>query len=98
MPMYAFRCPDCNKDMDKFFHVNDEHKVVCPGCGQGMKKNYGAMSFAYHDVPVDSVDTELTGDPIVYHTRGQLKRIAKEHGCSVDFGTMRGISNQRVGE
>lgn len=84
MPIYAMRC-DCGNKEDIFRHNSDSHIHACI-CGKIMKKDWQAMRPAYHDVPVDSIDTDLTGKPIVYHTRGQLKALAKQHGCSVDFG------------
>ena len=87
MPIYEFLCGHCGKEETAFFHMTDAaHIVVCPICKLPMRKNYQAMIPLYQDVPVDSIDYDLTGDPIRYHTRGQLKRIAKEHGCRVDFG------------
>ncbi len=85
MPIYAFICPVCRKEAEVFFNMDDSHQVQC-SCGQDMKKDYGSMQFAYHGVPNDSVDYDLTGKPIPYSTRGQLKEIAKRHGCEVDFG------------
>lgn len=86
MPFYEFICPKCGAEKQACFSVNGSHDVTCSQCGIAMKKNFQKMIPAYHDVPVDSVDTDLTGEPIVYHTRGQLKKIAKEHGCTVTFG------------
>jgi len=86
VPIYEFCCPNCGENASIVFHVNDEHIANCSNCGAPMKKDYQSMIPVIHDVPVDSVDHDLTGKPIVYHTRGQLKKIAKEHGCSVDFG------------
>lgn len=88
MPTYVFRC-ECGNVAEAYFHVNSDHTLPCGKCGKQMKKDYKAMIPAYHDVPFDSVDIDLTGKPIVYHTRGQLKRIARQHGCSVDFGVIK---------
>lgn len=83
MPDYVFKCK-CGHRKDVYFCVHAEHKAVCPKCGEEMRKDYQSMIPAYHDCSVDSVDTDLTGDPIVYHTRGQLRQIAKENGCRVE--------------
>ena len=91
MPAYAFKCK-CGHKAEAFFCINDDHTLPCGECGKNMKKDYREMIPAYHDVAVDSVDIDLLGPdkPVVYHTRGQLRKIAKQHGCSVDF-TGRGI-------
>ena len=90
MPVYCFVCLDCNTNQEVFKAVIESSQhPSCPRCGKTMKKNYKVMLPSYHDVPVDSVDTDLTGKPIVFHTRGQLKKIAKQHGCEVEFGTNR---------
>ena len=91
MPAYAFICGCGHKD-EAYFGINGDHALICDKCGKDMKKDYRQMIPAYHDTPVGSVDIDLLGPykPIVYHTRGQLRKIAKQHGCSVDF-TGRGI-------
>ena len=86
MPIYEFLCPNCGDEAKAFFKMTDDHEYTCPMCNIPMKKDYSKMIPLYQDVPVDSVDYDLTGDPIRYHTRGQLKRIAREHGCRVNFG------------
>ena len=93
MPFYEFKCK-CGREETAFFHMNENHRVICPVCQKVMPKNYSKMIPSYHDVPFDSVDMDLTGEPIVYHTRGQLKKIAREHGCSVQFGTRQGVSKR----
>lgn len=93
-PFYEFVCHKCSLEETYFFHINDKQEANCKMCGDSMSKNWQKMIPLYQDVPVDSVDYELTGDPIRYHTRGQLKRIAKEHGCSVNFG----VSHRNHGE
>lgn len=86
MPVYAFICPVCREKAERFFHMDESHKVLC-SCGQPMVKDFRGMAPALHGLELtNSVDYDLTGDPIVYHTRGQLKEIAKQHGCEVDFG------------
>jgi hypothetical protein len=57
--------------------------VNCQKCGQTMKKDYQSMIPSVRYEANDSVDFNLTGHPIVYHTKGQLKEEAKKHGCSL---------------
>jgi len=83
MPVYAFKCPKCGYKDELSLLVWEPHIAICPRCEAFMKKNYQEMIPAYHDVPVDSVDTMLTGEPIRYHTKGQLKKLAKKHHCEV---------------
>lgn len=89
MPFYDYIC-SCGREEIAFFRLHENQIVICPVCQKAMKKDYKKMIPAYHDVPFDSVDTDITGEPIVYHTRGQLKRIAAEHGLEVNFGTRKG--------
>lgn len=93
MPMYSYRCPACEAKVEVFQAMGNQIAPECD-CGRRMVKDWARMVPAYHDVPFDSVDYELTGEPIVYHTRGQLKEIAKRHGCSVNFG----VSHKNQGE
>lgn len=86
MPFYDFICDKCGKEETAFFRMQEVHAFTCKICNLPMRKNYQKMVPLYQDVPVDSVDYDLTGEPIVYHSRGQLKRIAKEHGFTVNFG------------
>lgn len=85
MPQYDYICAFCNHKTTVIQPMEKQLRPMCPSCREPMKKDW-SQAPAYHDVPFDSVDFDLTGKPIVYHTRGQLKRIAKEHGCDVDFG------------
>lgn len=83
MPVYSYIC-SCGHKKDEFKPLRDHAiELICTKCGEHMKKNYKAMIPAYHDVPVDSVEHDLGPHPIVYHTRGQLKEIAKQHGCEM---------------
>lgn len=93
MPFYEFKC-GCGREETVFFHMNDRHLVICPACQKVMPKNYQKMIPAYFDVPFDSVDMDITGKPIVYHTRGQLKKIARSHGLDVTFGTNKATAQQ----
>ena len=85
MPIYEYKCPQCRDERKSlFYHVQEEHKPpYCQNCGGMMVKDYQAMQ----PLPIyeenDSVDFNLTGHPITYHTKGQLKEIAKRHGCSL---------------
>ena len=97
MPMYAYICPKCGDTQDKFFKHDENHFAICD-CGEAMNKNYQEMLPAYHDVAFDSVDYDLTGEPIPYSTRGQLKAIAKQHGCRVEFGINRSHGHTKLGE
>ena len=85
MPFYEFKC-QCGREETVFYHMLDNHITICPVCQRVMIKDFTKMIPMYQDVPVNSVDFDITGKPIVYHTRGQLKKIAKEHGLSVQFG------------
>ncbi len=82
MPVYAFIC-NCGNKKEVFYYANDNHLTICEKCNNIMNKNYKEMIPAYHDVPINSVDYDLTGNPIYYSTKGQLKAIARKHGCSV---------------
>lgn len=84
MPMYVFKCK-CGKTQEVLFGMNDKHFVVCK-CGKYMKKDFSKMIPAYHDVPVDSIDTHIDGPlkPFVYHTKKQLIDYAKSKGLRYD--------------
>jgi putative FmdB family regulatory protein len=84
MPNYDFICGNCGSNETHFFHMEEEHTVDCENCGAPMSKDYAKMIPAYHDVPVDSIDMDITGKPIRFHTKKQLKQIAKDNGCMVE--------------
>lgn len=81
MPIYPFICPKCKGTIETFFHSSAYHEVNCPHCGTPMDKHYQKMIPAVIYEENDSINYDLDHKPIVYHTKGQLKRIAKEHGC-----------------
>jgi DNA-directed RNA polymerase subunit RPC12/RpoP len=83
MPNYEFICSQCKHEANTFFHCKDYHGINCPYCGTPMDKNYKKMIPAFHCEQNDSVDFNLTGHPIVYHTKGQLKEEAKKRGCTL---------------
>ena len=83
MPTYEFYCSKCGKEASAFFHSSAYHEINCSHCGTPMDKNYQKMLPAIHGEPNDSIDFNLTGHPIVYHTKGQLKEEAKKRGCSL---------------
>lgn len=84
MPIYAFICAQCGSRREVFYSASVNHLTVCNKCDSIMKKDYKEMIPAYHDVAFDSVDYDLTGKPIPYSTKGQLREIAKRHGCRVE--------------
>ncbi len=81
-PVFDFRCPVCDSKLTDVFTKFDIYPD-CPHCKTQMIKNFQTI----RPLPIyeqnDSVDYNLTGHPIVYHTKGQLKEIAKQHGCSL---------------
>jgi hypothetical protein len=83
MPVYSYVCQCGHKD-EKFWHLECYGVPVnCQKCGRTMKKDFPAMIPAFHDIPVDTLEQDITGIPTRVHTKGQLKRLAKEHGCEV---------------
>jgi putative FmdB family regulatory protein len=38
MPIYEYRCEDCNKKFEKFVRYPDRETVECPGCGKANLK------------------------------------------------------------
>ncbi len=85
MPFYPFYC-DCGHQTEACFSIKDSHVVVCKKCGKNMKKHFGKMIPAYHDVPFDSIEYDMPGKPFPYSTRGQLKKEAQRRGLEVDLG------------
>jgi hypothetical protein len=85
MPVYSYKCPQCRDERKEvLYSVHSKHIApYCKNCGGMMIKSYQDMIPAIHDLPVDSIDMDITGKPIRFHTKGQLKRLAKEHGCEV---------------
>ena len=86
MPLYCHKCEGCGHKDETYQCREIRFAPICPECGKLMVRDWQAEGFTVQDVPIDSVDFDLTGKPLVYHTRGQLKKIARQHGCRVDFG------------
>jgi len=38
MPVYNFKCPECNLTFEKFYKISQEHKAECPRCHSICKK------------------------------------------------------------
>lgn len=87
MPVYCYIC-ECGRTKELFRPFSEYDQPTGCECGRTMRKDIAkqASGQGYFDVPFDSVDYDLTGRPIPYKTRGELKRIAAKHGCDVDFG------------
>jgi len=47
MPVYEFECQnercECNARYDKEFSISEPHDLVCPFCGEAMKKIYSSV-------------------------------------------------------
>jgi hypothetical protein len=84
MPIYPFICHECGWEIEMHYKVDAEHISYCRNCSKPMVKNFKAMLPSIQYEQNDSVDIDLTGKPIVYHTKGQLKEIARQHGCTAE--------------
>jgi putative FmdB family regulatory protein len=80
MPLYDFKCNRCGSEEELFLSVEDRSNATCLKCGHIMARVFNSPAAVQYDEN-DSIDFELTGEPIVYHTKGQIKRIAAQHGC-----------------
>ncbi len=61
MPIFEFRCSDCNGGFEEYFHrsLTGEEKIVCPHCGSEnvVKK----LSVFAADVPAESAPVNTGG-------------------------------------
>jgi len=82
MPYYVYHCYICRHEITESLPI--QHTApICEHCGNAMRKNFQKMIPACHYEANDSVDYNLTGHPIVYHTKGQLKEEARKRGCTL---------------
>ena len=42
MPIYEFKCPECNNTVEQFFTVYSEPKINCGHCAVPMVKQFAA--------------------------------------------------------
>lgn len=83
MPIYVYKCDSCGLKIEKLLPMRMYATKFTCSCGKMLKKDYKAMKSHIRCEANDSVDYDLTGKPIVYHTKGQLRKIAKQHGCRI---------------
>jgi len=38
MPIYEYKCQDCNNIIEEFQHISDKPLSVCPKCSGGLKR------------------------------------------------------------
>lgn len=81
-PFYDFICTDCGRESMMFYPAQADHTTHCE-CGVKMRKNFKKMIPAVQYEENDSVDWNLTGEPIRYNSMRSLKEIARKHGCEV---------------
>jgi DNA-directed RNA polymerase subunit RPC12/RpoP len=84
MPLFDYKCSHCGTELiDVLLRPGDTGTPDCIKCGSLMLKNYGTLKPVAIYEENDSVDYDLSHEPIVYHTKGQLKKIAAAHGCRI---------------
>jgi putative FmdB family regulatory protein len=82
MPIYDYICDQCGSEHRDIILPVNHAAPRCLICHTPMRKMLTVPAPAQYDEN-DSVDFDLTGEPVTYHTKGQLKEIAKRHGCEL---------------
>jgi putative FmdB family regulatory protein len=62
VPVYVFRCDDCDREHDVLRKVGDVSPPECPHCGGPTHKKFGRVAVKYDAFGFTSTDT-LVNDP-----------------------------------
>jgi putative FmdB family regulatory protein len=52
MPIYSFRCINCQYSSEEFYHIHERRPVTCPVCGQDTLKQEIGLVSDWHPNPV----------------------------------------------
>lgn len=57
MPLFDFKCPDCNHKIEEIIGLEKAHSVDCPFCGGKMSRQFGAPSIIIAGNPGPKIKT-----------------------------------------
>ena len=85
MPLYDFFCEKCGNSFDEFVRIAEFKKVTpCPECGE-MAFKIISLPNTNKDLAYNFVDTNTTGRPLQFTSKGQWKKHLKGLGLTDDF-------------
>jgi hypothetical protein len=91
MPIYVYKCPECNLQKELLQNMGDS--ALCCTCGCLMKKDYKAMIPANSMHEVWGVD-RIGRDVIHYKTFTELEKEAKKRGYEVITGKEAAVKDE----
>ena len=68
MPLYEYRCNDCDHIFDRIIKINEEKEIYCPKCGEKAKKV----------VSMPNTETILYGKEEAASLKEESKRMANQ--------------------
>jgi len=80
MPLYPFKCPKCEKEVDIYSTVeNRDSTQICLDCKTFMTRQI--ITSQAIEIFKEEVWEHIANDPITIRSKKQLKEECKKHGC-----------------
>ena len=79
MPIYDYRCKECNKEFEELATIAQRNLVKSPCCDSSTMIVIKSGA-SYHRFP-EGMFEHITENPIWVNDKPHLKQLCKEHGC-----------------
>lgn len=95
MPIYSYKCTECEKEIEKIFSIDEKPGLIeCPDCGWPAKS---IISYTVNRKEWNSyVDDNLGDEPVLVESREHRRELMKKAGLRDQYHHKPGMPGQWV--
>jgi putative FmdB family regulatory protein len=88
MPLYGYRCPVCEFELEELHGRDEAPVIVCHVCNSDMRKcmSPGKFKFKAGDFFEPFTTEDITGEPVLVKSQDHLRQMCRERNLTPKWG------------